>query len=184
MIKKLPSKQKDALDKAYKGSKILREKRRLNAVRLLTKGYSHKQAAEILDYKLSYIEDLAKTYNREGISGLFAKENPKNRAYLNDKQKDAIAQAIKEFKTPNDTQLLSLPAERNFWSVATLREFVKKKYGVEYKSKTTYRQLFRRAGFSYQRVQFVDKRRDSQEAEEFRKRFSMKLKKGGMSMSW
>lgn len=61
--------------------------------------------------------------------------------------------------------------DKEFWDVPTLKELVKKKYKVGYRSDFSYRTLLHYCGFSYQRVEFVDKHQDAQEAEGFKKKY-------------
>jgi transposase len=51
-----------------------------------------------------------------------------------------------------------------FWTVNDLRQVVQRAYGVTYKDNGSLRQLFRRCGFSYHKVEAVYKSRPGQVA--------------------
>ena len=68
--------------------------------------------------------------------------------------------------------------------VNAVKKLVKKLFGVEYASVDSYRRLFAYAKYSWQRVEYVDERRKESDGEDFKKQFSMKIKKGTISMSW
>lgn len=99
-------------------------------------------------------------------------------ALLAREQKDRIAKTIANNK-PNEVGLAG-----EFWNIPRLRILVKKEFGKEYQSDESYRRLLHYCGLSYQKVEFVDKRRDEQKAAEFKKRLHQRLKKGAMSMWW
>lgn len=71
-------------------------------------------------------------------------------------------------------------SKQDYWDIPMLNILVKKRYKVEYLSHSSYTRLFKRCGFSYQRVNFQDIRRDPKEVDSFKKRFEGKLKKWGL----
>jgi len=74
--------------------------------------------------------------------------------------------------------------EEDYWSITTLKQLVKQKYHIEYKTEESYRNLLKYCGYSYQKVEFEDERKSNEEGVTFKKRFKGKLKKGGFSMWW
>lgn len=183
MTKKLPKIARDELNAAYKECKSTKEQRRIQVLRLLSRGYSHKQVSEIVGISRDQIRELVTKYNKKGIDGLRLKPHPKNNARLSDLQKDRIKKTIHKYDLPSQAGVKVNP-DSDYWSLNTLRLLVKQKYQVEYKCRDTYRKLAHRIGLSWQRVEFEDERKSDERVEDFKKRMQIKLKKGGMSMWW
>src|SRR3989344_2205108 len=80
------------------------------------------------------------------------------------------------------------PAEygytQDFWSIPILKDFVKTKFKVAYKSEKSYQDLFAFCGFSYQKAEHIDHRKDETDPQSFKVRLRKRLKKGAFSMSW
>ena len=117
-------------------------------------------------------------FNRDGIAGLRTQHRLTSpNAMLAKEQKDAI----KKILTGHKPQEYGYSGD--FWSVPTLKRLVKDQYAVIYKTAVSYYQLFDYCGFSYQKAEYVDAKKISDDGH-FKKRFSKKLKKGGISMWW
>jgi len=58
-------------------------------------------------------------------------------------------------------------ADGQFWTVEDLIEVVRKQYGVEYKSHTSYTNLLKLCGFSYQKTEKVFKSRSQTKVADF-----------------
>jgi transposase len=183
MIKSLPKEEKKELDSAFKSSKNKKEANRIQIVRLLSKGYSHGEVTKITGMSEGSIRKMVELYNRKGIQGLRLKEHPRNNSRLTIRQKDKIKKILHQKEIPSEAGI-KVPEDEDFWSTATLRSLVKKKFRVEYKTKRSYQRLFKYCGLTYQKVEFEDERRSNEEGEDFKKRFQMKLKKGAISMWW
>jgi transposase len=152
---------------------------RVNAVLLKKKKYTLKQIEDITGKAEVTVQNWITAYNKYGIDGLRTKKREVAPcAKLTNKEKDEIKQAIIGHK----------PSEKgyagDFWSVPALKRLVKDKYDVEYKSANAYRDLLHYCGFSYQKAEYVDRRKDNASQGHFRKRFEKKLKKGIISMWW
>lgn len=183
MIKKLPEEAKKELDLAFKASKNSKETNRIQVLRLLSKGLSHKQVSEITDKSEPSIQALVKIYNQQGLTGLRLKSHPRNNSKLSIKQKEKIKEILNKYETPKEAGVKVFD-EDNFWSIQTVKALVKKMFSIEYKNKDSYRKLLKYCGYTYQRVEFEDARKSNQSAEDFKHDFKIKLKKGVMRMSW
>lgn len=152
---------------------------RVQSVLLRKKGYSRGKIVEITGKSLSSIEDWITAFNKRGIDGLRTKkrESAPN-ALLTREQKDKIGKIIRS-KKPKEVGLNS-----EFWDIPSLRELVRKEFKVEYQSNESYRRLLHYGGLSYQKVEFVDRRRNEEEVSNFKKRLETRLKKGALSMWW
>lgn len=153
---------------------------RVQAVLLRKKGYSRKEITDIVGRSLSSLEKWLTEFNKQGIKGLKTKwSNKSSHFVLSRKQKNNIKNIINNNK-PKD---LGLPGD--FWNLETLKQLIKKKYHKEYQTMEAYRKLLHYCGFSYQKVEFTDKRRpDKDKIDHFKKRYQGKLKKGAFSMWW
>lgn len=182
-IKHLPLEERAALDTAFRSSKNQKEANRIQVIRLLAKGYSHAQVSEITGKSPVTIEVLVTTYGKQGVKGLQLKPHPRNNAVLTIKQKERIKQILATHETPSHAGMKVSPDE-DYWSLRSVKQLVTERFHVEYKHQDSYRRLLRYCGYSYQRVEFEDERRSNEKAEDFKKRATIKLKKGTMSMSW
>ena len=126
---------------------------RYQAVRLYAQGYS---AAEILAITRCSHRSLMnwwRSYREQGVDGLVDQRNGGNHTLLTAEQR-ADLRALLHTSTP--AQLLgseSAVADGEFWSVPDLVRVVAQRYQVSYSSLTSYRNLFKQCGFSYQRSQ-------------------------------
>lgn len=179
------TKQIEELETALK-DKILtrREYLRVHCVLLRKKGYGRKEIARINTVSISFIEDWLAAYHKRGIGGLRShkREMPPKYVLLRS-QKDQIKEILHKKEKPSDAGI-EVAADEDYWSFLTLRKLVKKLFGVEYESMESYRRLFLYAKYSWQRVEYVDERRNESDGKDFKRRLTMKLKKGDMSMSW
>ena len=62
---------------------------------------------------------------------------------------------------------ISSTADGQFWTVEDLIEVVRKQYGVEYKSHTSYTNLLSLCGFSYQKAEKIFKSRSQTKVADF-----------------
>lgn len=152
------------LEKALKGNSLKKaEYIRVQAVLLRKKSYSRSKIVEITGKSLSSVEDWITVFNKRGVIGLKTKkrESAPN-ALLTRKQKDKI-KGIVNNKKPREVGLTS-----DFWNIPRLNE--------------SYRKLLHYCGFSYQKAEFVDRRRDEKEVSHFKKHLETRLKKGVLSL--
>lgn len=183
MIKQLPEEKKKELDLAFKLSKNKKEVNRIQAVRLLSKGRTHKDVCEITGYTDIQIQKLVTLYNKNDIKGLELKPHPRNNSKLSLKQKEEIKAILKEFETPTLAGI-KVSIDNNFWSVDTIKLLIRGKFHTEYKHTSSYVRILRYCGYSYQKVEFEDTRKSNEQAQDFKKRFESRLKKGGRFSMW
>jgi len=155
----------EELDSASKASKNVKERNRIQVIRLLTKGFSHLQVSEITQLKQPTITDLVTRYNKSGINALKLKPVPKNNHKLTDSQKDEIKDILKD--KDNTPELLGLGKGLRFWSVPLLKLLIRNKFGMVYKSDRSYHKLLEYCGFSFHKPQKVNKNIDPKKVNEF-----------------
>ena len=152
---------------------------RVHAVLLKKKGYSLKEIIDITGKSLVAIQGWITDYNKRGVDGLLTQKRAvAPRAKLSNKEKDHVKQIITDHK-PQE-----LGYTGDFWSVPIVKQLVKDEYGVTYETAKAYRDLLHYCGFSYQKAEFIDRRKNNQSQGHFKKQFEKKLKKGGISMWW
>lgn len=156
-----------------------REYARIQAVLLKLKSYSRKQTAEIAGKNAPAIGKWITLFNKQGVHALRTKKRQKPRTFtLSAKQKDQIKKLINQ-KTPKQLGLSG-----SFWTANLLKNLVWQKFRVKYKSQRSYQRLFKLCGFTYQKVQERDSRKQNQAEKHFKTRFRKRTKKGVLTISW
>lgn len=152
---------------------------RLKAVQLKRQGYKRTEIADILSVSLSAIRDWIRNYNKNGVVGLRTKKRKNSpTAKLTIEQKDTI-RTILGTEQPSDVGF-----KGNHWDVKTLAALIKKKFHVVYKGTRSYQRMLTYCGYSYQRVEIEDVRKNKQETDGFKLRFKKKSRRGIITMSW
>lgn len=152
---------------------------RVQAVLMRKLGQKRSLIAALSGKSLSVIEDWITAYNHYGLKALRT-HTPKqnNHSALSFEQRQRLISLLK--KKP---QTLGIGHE-GYWSMPAVKQLVVRETGIVYRSVNSYRKLLNAAGLSYQKVEFVDKHRDSKAHKGFRKQFEAKIKKGNISMWW
>lgn len=154
-----------------KQTKNVRERDKARATLKLMEGRSRREVADFLEISTKTLDRWQQAYKRYGLAGLRVKPQPGNRRYLTNQQKEEIKKAI----THQSPEQLGL--EGKFWNVPRLKEYVKRQYGVIYRSPTSYRNLFISFGFSFHKPKKVNKKQDPH----MRQRFVEEVKKNSWS---
>lgn len=153
-----------ALQQAEQHTRDARELRHFQGVRLYGSGTPLQMILNLLGCGESTLREWVSKYQKSGIAGLRNGWKGKNANKLTDAQRADLRQRL---HTSRPDEVLP-PAERidtgPFWTVNDLRQVVQRAYGVTYKDTGSLRQLFRRCGFSYHKVEAVYKSRPSQVA--------------------
>lgn len=93
-------------------------------------------------YSKSCASTLRKRYREKGLEGIKVRTR-KPKKLLSKEQRIEIEKAVMA-TLPKDHDI-----NADFWTTTVLAEFIKKKYHVTYKSKTSYHLIFRDAKFTY-----------------------------------
>jgi len=137
------------------------ELKRLQAVRLYGSGASMALIMDLIGGAESSIREWVRDCARDGIAALGAhyERSAQNASKLTETQRAEIRERLHHYRPD---QLLAPEVRRSegqFWTVSDLQIVVEQWYGVVYRDPGSYRQLFRRSGFSYQRAERVYKSR-------------------------
>jgi len=135
---------------------------RYQSVRLYGIGYAVIEIEKITGCSRPSLMEWCRAYGQTGIAGLIDKRLGGNRALLQEEEVEAV-QGLLHTYTP--IQLLgeeSCQSNGQFWEVRDLALLVKQRYGVVYKSPTSYYQLFAKCDFTRQRPgqQYLSRREE------------------------
>lgn len=149
---KLTEAQGQELQAAQMSSEEAATAMRYQAVRLYGLGYPVTTIQEICGCGEPSIWEWSRKYRRQGVAGLVDQRQGGNRAALRPLEFEAVHGWLHRYK-PN--QLLSkdeYSGNGEFWRLADLVYLLEKRFGLRYKSPTSYRTLFAKCEFSYQRA--------------------------------
>jgi len=153
-----------ALQQAEQQTRSARELRRFQGVRLYGSGTPLQTILYLLGCGESTLREWISKYQQAGLAGLYNGWDGKNANKLTDEQR---ADLKKRLHDSRPDEVLPAPQRRDegpFWTVDDMRLAVQMWYGVMYKDNGSLRNLFRRCGFSYHKVEAVYKSRPSQAA--------------------
>ena len=118
------------------------ELKRAQAILLINSNADEFMIRSITGFDKKYAFKLKKRFQERGTSGIATKKK-KSRLLLTAKQLDEIKHVISE-KRPNE-----IGVNADFWTTLILAEYIKENFNVVYKSRTSYRLLFKQSGFTY-----------------------------------
>jgi transposase len=170
-MKPLKQKQKDELEHVIRTSKKTKEVLRAQAILMLDEGDSHIKVKRMTGFSKTHAFHLRRTYLKNGIESLKDKREGKPKQLLTNKQRAVVLETVK-MKTPEDCGFVS-----EHWSTGILGEWIKKKFKVEYKSKTSLYLVFKQAKFTYHRPGQAYDLRDEQKIEDWKTKNKPSLKR-------
>jgi len=148
---KLTEKQEKELNYCYSSSKEALLRTRCQAVRLYGEGYEVQQILNISGCSRTSLMEWVQKYQQAGVEGLQDHRLGGNSAKLSPEQQLELEERLRSY-TPG--QLFGPEChspDGQFWTVADLQQLLQGWYGISYKSRSSYHNLFERCGFSYQR---------------------------------
>jgi len=147
------------------------EVRRAQAVLLLNQGADHKLIEPLTSYGRSHVFTLRSCFLREGIAAFEDKRQGDPKPLLTKRQRQEIL-AILQTKKPAD---LGYAGEG--WTTRMLGDYIKRRYNVEYKSRTSYYLLFREARFTYHKPEKRYEKYDEEKVKQWRQQAKPKVKR-------
>jgi len=148
------------------------ELKRAQTVLLLDKGEAIENINFITGYHRRQIFELRQWYWQRGLEGLRSRRKTK-RSLLTTSQLGEITRTIKT-KPPDE---LGLDYHHPFWTTAVLADFIRRIYGIRYKSKTSYYLLFKEAKFTYHKPGRIYHQRNEEEVLRWRKQTRERIMK-------
>ena len=149
---KLTEAQVQELQAAQMSSEQAATAMRYQAVRLYGLGYPVTAIQAICRCSEPSLWEWNRKYRSQGVTGLVDRRQGGNRAALRPLEFEELQGLLHCYK-PN--QILGKDDYRGngeFWRLPDLICLLEKRYGVRYKSPTSYRNLFAKCQFSYQRA--------------------------------
>jgi len=127
----------EELLKFIKGNPDSRELQRALAVKLVFENYSYSQIQQVLNVSLGFISKWTTVFKSQGIGGLKLgyKGDP---GYLTLEQKSKVITWLKN---------------QDYWDLAEVEFYLSESYGISFKSKQSYYDLFTLAGISWKKSQ-------------------------------
>lgn len=132
------------IDKIIASSSLVLQ--RVLSVKMVLKGYSYGEITDLLGVSPSFIEKWRALYNKEGAS-CFALGYKGSEGYLSETQKKEVIDFLTSQQSCN---------------LETLISYVEEKFGVIYKSKQSYYDLFNLAGMSWKKTEKINPKKDEQ----------------------
>src|SRR6266567_4837546 len=114
-------------------TKDAREYKQAMAVKLLLLEFEPRDSAEMLNVTESFVSKWKKLWFKHGVDALTIKYHG-YQGYLTPEQRQSIIERIKIQKT---------------WNIDDLIDFVRTTYGIEFKSRQSYSDLFAAAGITW-----------------------------------
>lgn len=148
-------KERRQLIQAYELSKNIGARTRYQSVRLYGEGYAVSEIEKITGCRRPSLMEWCREYRRNGVAGLVDKRVGGNSAKLSKLQIEDLSYRLRQY-TPKD---LFGPESSQYWAPPELSRAIKKWYGVEYHSPSSYLRLFEVCDFSYQKVEKIYKSR-------------------------
>jgi len=136
-----------------------RELKRMQAVRLYGTGMSMAQLRDIQNCGESSIREWVHKYQQAGVNGLRSNWTEQNANKLTAQQRADLRERLQQYRPDQLLPPTLRQSEGPFWTVNDLQIAVEHWYGVVYQDVGSYRNLFHRCGFSYQRAERVYKSR-------------------------
>ena len=149
----LTEQEQQTLMDAYEKSPNGPTRTRLQAVRLYGSGYSVEAIREITGCSRRTLLRWCQQYCLEGTAGLTDKRLGGNRAFLSDAQLDDVCQKLHQYRPIDVLGAADVATDSGqHWTIPDLKQALQRWQGIAYQSTSSYRVLFKRCGFSYQRT--------------------------------
>lgn len=158
--------EKDLL-KAYQASKDVGTRTRYQAVRLYGEGYTEKEIKRITGCSRTSLMEWCRAYRADHSQGLVDHRTGGNSAKLSKLQIEELQQKLHQYTPKELFGTNASTVDGQFWTVEDLIHVVRERYGVEYKSRTSYTTLLSLCGFSYQKTEKIFKSRSQTKVADF-----------------
>lgn len=147
--------------RAEQQTRDVHELKRLQAVRLYGSGRPTPEIVSMVGCGESTVRQWAQYYRARGIEALRSHWDGQNANKLTAAQRAELKERLQHTRPDQALAPAGRLSQGQFWTVSDLRLVVEHWYGVVYQDEGSYRNLFHRCGFSYQRTERVYKSRPS-----------------------
>lgn len=150
----------------YRNDHSSREVKRAQAIILLDKEINIPAITSLTGLERSQIYNLRRRYLKIGLPAIEEKKKKNPKELLTKKQRKEIIAAVSG-KKPGECDRYF---ERNdYWTTGMLGEYIRRKYDVAYKSKTSLYLIFRQSKFTFHKPGRVYQKQDEAEVKKWRK---------------
>src|SRR6266508_6228914 len=164
---KLTDAEGKELLQAYRGCRDASTRTRYQAVRLYGEGYPEPEIEQITGCNRTSLMEWCRAYRADHSQGLVNKRVGGNRAKLRKLQIEELQQMLHQYTPKERLGRNASTADGQFWTVEDLVLVVRERYGVVYQRRTSYSQLLRLCGFSYQKTEKIFKSRSQTKVADF-----------------
>jgi transposase len=164
---KLTETERKELLKAYQVATDGATRTRYQAVRLYGEGYAEKDVEQITGCSRTSLMEWCRAYRGDPSQGLVDHRAGGNSAKLSQLQIEEVQQVLHQYTPKELFGAKANTSDGQFWTVEDLIQVVRKRYDLEYKSRTSYISLLRLCGFSYQKTEKVFKSRSQTKVADF-----------------
>lgn len=164
---KLSEKQDSELrNVVYRNEHSSREVKRAQAIILIDKEIDATTITNLTGLGRSQIFNLRSNYLKIGLTAIEDKDKKNPKELLTKKQRSEIIEAVSR-KKPGECDRYF---DRNdYWTTRMLGEYIRRKYDVVYKSRTSLYLIFRQSKFTFHKPGRVYEKRDENEVKKWRK---------------
>jgi transposase len=159
--------ERKELLQAYQACRDAGTRTRYQAVRLYGEGYLEQEIEQITGCSRTSLLEWCRAYRADHSQWLVDKRVGGNRAKLSKLQIEELQHMLHQYTPKERLGRKASTAAGQFWSVEDLVLVVRERYGVEYKSRTSYTNLLSLCGFSYQKTQKIFKSRSQAKVADF-----------------
>jgi transposase len=163
----LTEQERNQLLQAYTLCKDATTRTRYQAVRLYGEGYIEEEIERITGCSRTSLMEWCRAFRADPAQGLIDKRAGGNSAKLNKMQVEELYQRLHQYTPRELFGPGASSADGQFWTVLDLAHAIKKCYGIEYRSRSSYTCLFERLEFSFQKTEKVFKPRNQLKVADF-----------------
>jgi transposase len=150
------------LRQAEQQTRDVHELKRLQAVRLYGTGTAIGQIMDLHNCGESSVREWVRKYQQGGLPALHSNWSTQNASKLTGDQQADLQTRLHEYRPDQVLPAAVRLSAGRFWTVSDLMIVVEQWYGVTYQDAGSYRNLFKRCGFSYHRAERIYKSRPSE----------------------
>ena len=147
--------QLSELKLAYTQSKEADTRTRYQALRLYALGYDTAEISEITGCSYPSLLRWWREYRTDGVDALRDKREGGNNTRLTATQLSELQERLHSYTPVQVWGDHAASGDRQHWTIDDLRQALQEWYAVTYRSLTSYRNVLKRCGFSYQRTERV-----------------------------
>jgi len=158
---KLSQKQtKELREFIHRNNRTSKEIKRAQAIIMVDKEIAVADIAALTGLGRSQIFNVRKRYLAHGLKTVEDKNKKNPKELLTGKQRDEIIETVKSKKPSECDKYFS---NYDYWTTSVLADLIKRRYDVQYKSKTSLYLVFRQSKFTFHKPGRVYQKRDEEE---------------------